>query len=301
MSEQETNQIISDEELASKAQATHVFKGRKSIKYLQQMKKRGEKIVQICPAGFNQFFTMAGELAGADAVRLVCENAIEGISIDEYLDRSEATIRFHRSKAPNIHINYMMETPMYADKVDAVRWGAKLVTAGADSFLVMGAPNETIKFMSDNYVPTYSHVGIISGWQTAFEGTYHRVGKTAEESMRIYRWAYEYQENGMGALTIEMTPMEVSQKISEKLRIPVVSIAGGAPCDGSEMVDMDTFGMNPNPASHAETYGSFIQFACGVYGQWVNAVKTGAYPQDKHGWHMDPAELDKFMALIDKE
>ena len=70
--------------------------------------------------------------------------------------------------------------------------------------------------------------------------------------------------------------------------------------DGCEMVDFDTFGMMPAPASHAKAYGNFFQFAIGAYAGWANDVRSGAYPEDKHGFHMDEAELEKFYNEIEK-
>ena len=104
----------------------------------------------------------------------------------------------------------------------------------------------------------------------------------------------------MGGMTIELTPMEVSQAIAVKLTVPVVSIAAGAPCDGSEMVDMDTFGMMPKPASHAKTYAELLPFLCEAYMNWAMDVRSGAYPEEKNGYHMDPAELEKFNDMMDK-
>ncbi len=104
----------------------------------------------------------------------------------------------------------------------------------------------------------------------------------------------------MGGMTIELTPMEVSQAISEKLRVPVVSIAAGAPCDGSEMVDMDTFGMMPRPASHSKTYAELLPFLCEAYMGWATDVREGNYPEDKHGYHMDTEELAKFNDMMAK-
>jgi len=66
------------------------------------------------------------------------------------------------------------------------------------------------------------------------------------------------------------------------------------------MVDFDTFNMMPSAASHAKSYGDFFKFAVGAYAAWANDVRTGAYPEDKHGFHMDPTELEKFLEALDK-
>ena len=174
------------------------------------------------------------------------------------------------------------------------------MNCGADSLLPMGINNETLKYMADNYLVVFGHIGALSGWQTGRQGGYKRMGKTAEEAMKVFKMGYEYQENGMMAMTIELTPIEVTNAIAKKLRVPVISIAAGGAADGCEMVDFDTFGMMPSMASHAKVYGEFFPFACEAYMQWAEDVREGVYPEDKHGFHMEEAELEKFMDMLEK-
>lgn len=47
-----------------------VRKERKSLRYLQRMKDKGEKIVQMCPAELGPMFGMAAEMAGCDIMRV---------------------------------------------------------------------------------------------------------------------------------------------------------------------------------------------------------------------------------------
>lgn len=277
-----------------------VHRGRKNLAYLQKMKDNGEKIVQMCPAELGPVFALAAEMVGCDILRtpgLLTMRTGPDQNYDEVISR--LSIMKYREYVQNIHINFYLPISLYADKTDAVKYGAEMVFAGADSILAMAVTNDTLKNMSDNYVPTYGHIGAVSGWQTNATG-YAKVGRTAEDAFRIFKWGYEYQENGMGGMTVELTPMEVSQAIADKLRVPVVSIAGGAACDGSEMVDMDTFGMMPKPASHAKVYAELLPFLCEAYMGWAQDVRNGAYPEEKHGYHMDPEELKKFNEMMDK-
>lgn len=275
-------------------------KTRKNLAYLQKMKDEGEKIVQMCPAELGPFFAMAAEMVGCDICRIPSMLSLRSsYDTDFEIESAGVTIRKYREYTKVIHINYYMPAATYATKDNAVRYGAEWTFDGADSMLPMGISNDVLKFMTDNYVPVYGHIGAISGWQTNAYG-YKKVGKTAEDAFRIFKWGYEYQENGMGGMTIELTPMEVSQAIAEKLRVPVVSIAGGAPCDGSEMVDMDTFGVMPKPASHAKSYAQLLPFLCEAYMGWLEDVREGEYPQESNGYHMDPQELEKFNDMMDK-
>ena len=270
-------------------------KNRKTIHYLQKLKDEGTPIVQHCPSLVGQLFTMAADMAGVDICRLPPAGNFGA---------TEDTVKWigsYRGMAPRIHINFVMETEHFASKEAALANGAKFHAAGADSMLPMGINNKTLQYMSDNYVVVYGHVGAISGWQTmgAFGG-YKRLGKTAEEAMKVYKMAYEYQECGMKAMSIELVPIEVSNTVAKKMRVPVIGIAAGGACDGSEMVDADLFGLMASPASHTKTYANFMKFAFEAYSAWGNDVRTGAYPEDKHGVHMDEAELEKFLDAVDK-
>jgi 3-methyl-2-oxobutanoate hydroxymethyltransferase len=210
-------------------------------------------------------------------------------------------IRTVRNAAKIIHINFYMQTPTFSSKEKALEYGSMYMAEGADSLLPMGVNNETLKYMADNHLVVFGHVGALSGWQTSRHGGYKRLGKTAEDAMDVFRMAYEYQENGMMGMTIELTPIEVTNAIAAKLHVPVVSIAAGGAADGCEMVDFDTFNMMPSPVSHAKAYGDFFKWAATAYGGWANDVRTGAYPEDKHGYHMDEKELDIFLNQLEQK
>ncbi len=66
-----------------------------------------------------------------------------------------------------------------------------------------------------------------------------------------------------------------------------------------KMVDMDTFGVMPEAASHAKTHAQLLPFLCEAYMDWLDDVRDSDYPEDKHGYHMDPEELEKFNAMMD--
>lgn len=279
-------------------------KNRKTINYLQKCKDEGKKIVQHCPSMLAPIFCMAASLADVDIARLspgFVSGPFEMVNANAW-----SYIQAHRQMAPYLHLNYVTDTSAFAGKETALKNFSEYHRADADSILPMGINNETLKYVADNHVIIYGHVGALSGWQTnGLYGGYKKLGKTAEEAMKVYKQAYEYQENGMKAMSVELVPGEVSAMIAKKMRVPVIGIASGCTggdvdVDGYEMVDADLFGMMAKPAMHGETYGNLLQFASGVYGAWTQAVRSNAYPQEKNGWHMDPAELEKFNALVEK-
>ena len=107
----------------------------------------------------------------------------------------------------------------------------------------------------------------------------------------------------MKAMTIEMTPIEVSNAIAKKLRVPVINIAAGGACDGSEMVMFDMLKMVPEDqmSIHGKVYGDFFGTVAGAFGTFAAEVRRGEFPQPCNGWNMDEKELDKFMNGLEKK
>jgi len=279
-------------------------KNRKTINYLQKCKDEGKKIVQHCPSMVGPLFMMASALAQLDIARLQpCDYRV---GADESVQLAPAQITAYRSFNPVIHINYVTDTVAFADKTEALKNFSKFHSAGADSVLPMGINNETLKFVADNHCIVYGHVGALSGWQTnGLYGGYKKLAKDAEGAMKVYKQAYEYQENGMKAMSVELVPGEVSATLAKKMRVPVIGIAcgctgGDVDVDGYEMVDADLFGLMAKPAMHAKTYANLLEFAAGVYGAWANDVRTNNYPKEENGWHMDEAEYAKFQDAVEK-
>ncbi len=140
--------------------------------------------------------------------------------------------------APIVCLNAVMQTQQYADKTIAVQGVARLLADGANCVMPMGVTNEVLKAIADNNIAVFGHVGCLSDWQTNNVGGYRRTGITAEDAMKVFRKAYEYQENGM----VGMTSQKLTDAVAKHLRIPVVAVAADGAADGSEMVFFDLFG-----------------------------------------------------------
>lgn len=274
-------------------------KGRITVAHLQRMKDRGELISMVGTGPCEPMWIKA------------CENA--GVNLVRYTASGESTLareqnlyphtRAIRKMASTISLNAVMQTHTYADKHNAVRVASMLMSEGADSVMPMGVTNETLKYMSDHYVPVFGHVGCLSGWHAVWFGGYSRVGKTAEDAMRVFRQAYEYQENGMVGMTIEMSSRDLTNAIAKKLRVPVIQVAAGGCADGSELVIYDLLGFQSKStmAKHAKCYREFYDEAIKAFAEYDADVKNRVYPAEEHGWGMDEKELEKFMNELEQK
>ncbi|MBR0373612.1 MAG: 3-methyl-2-oxobutanoate hydroxymethyltransferase [Mogibacterium sp.] len=293
---------MAEEKKGQKVQTTSINmdKGVKTIWHLQKMKDEGKKITMIGVAGLDPIFSMYAELGGADLIRY----APPGDTVASRAANGPMWTRMIRKMAPKTCLNMFLQTHMYADNKTALESSALVVGDGADSVLCMGITNDMLKYLSDNYIPSFGHVGVLSGWQTGQFGGYRKQGKTAESAMKVAKMAYEYQENGMKGMTIEMTAREVTAGIAKKLRIPVVQVAGSAPADGSEMVVYDLWGMIPGAAAtrHAKSYGgaSVADICIKGVAEFKAEIESEAYPAEENGWGMDDqAEVEKFLSMLE--
>jgi 3-methyl-2-oxobutanoate hydroxymethyltransferase len=272
---------------------------RTTIWHLQKMKDEGKLISMVGTAHCDPLWTAACERAGVNLVRYTAPG--------ETSEMREQNMYWHtrniRKLAPNICLNAVMQSRSHCDKATAVKVGGTLMAEGADSVMCMGITNDTLKYMSDNLVPVFGHVGCLSGWQTGAFGGYRRVGKTAKDALDIMRQAYEYQENGMIGMTIEMSPREVTNAIAKKLRVPVIQVAAGGAADGSELVIYDLLGFQPvsTMPKHAKWYRSYFEDGLKAFAEFDADVKGQVYPAEQHGWSMDEAELDKFMNEVEQK
>lgn len=278
---------------------TAVNRGRQTIWHLQKMKEKGELISMVGTAYLDPMFTMMCEKAGVNLVRYTAP----GENSEMRAENIKWWTRMQRKMAPNICLNAVMQAQQHADPVTAVREGAVLMADGADCVMPMGVTNETLNYMVKNEVQVFGHVGCLSGFQTARFGGYRRVGKTAEDAMAILRQAFEYQENGMCGMTIEMTPREVTNLVAKKLRVPVIEVAAGGCADGTEMVIFDLLGFLPQQmmAKHSKAYAETMNNTIKGCIDFDKEVKERIYPAEEHGWGMDPAEYDKFLTAVERE
>lgn len=274
-----------------------IVQGRQTVWHLQKMKDEGKPISMVGTAYLDPIFTMMCEKAGVNLVRYTAP----GESSQMRAENMKWWTRMQRKMAPNICLNAVMQTQQYADPVTAVKEAAELVADGADSVLAMGVTNPVLKAMADNHIAVFGHVGCLSGWQTGRHGGYRRVGKTAQDAMEIYRQAYEYQENGMVGMTIEMTSREVTDAIAKKLRIPVVGVATSGVADGSEIVIFDLLGFLPPEAmaKHSKAYASYLADGIKGFATFDAEVKNHAYPAAEHGWAMEDRELETFLNALE--
>jgi len=189
---------------------------------------------------------------------------------------------------------------------DFVRWAFKMYKASADA-VYCSASIATIKRMADEAIPVIGHVGLIPSRRT-WTGGWKAVGKTAESALDIMKAVKDLEAAGALGAEIEVVPVEVAEAISKRTSLIMLSMGAGTGCDAQYLFAEDVLGTNRgHMPRHSKVYRNFAAEydrlqaeRIAAFSEYVADVNSKAYPEEKHIVRMDPAELQRFIAAVDK-
>lgn len=189
---------------------------------------------------------------------------------------------------------------------DFIRWSFKMLKAGADA-VYCSASLQTVKRLADEAVPVIGHVGLIPS-KVSWTGGFRAVGKTADTAMKVYEACLRYEEAGAFGVEIEVVPAEITAEIAKHTKLFLVSMGAGTGGDCQYLFATDVLGTNTGHVPrHAKQYADLkreldrIQkMRVDAFSNFVQDVKSGAYPQAQHLVAAAPAELKSFQSLIKK-
>lgn len=189
---------------------------------------------------------------------------------------------------------------------DFVRWAFRMYKGGADA-VYCSASYATVKRMADEAIPVIGHVGLIPSRRT-WTGGWKAVGKTAQSALEIMQAVRHLEAAGAFGAEIEVVPVEVAEAISKRTSLFMLSMGAGAGCDAQYLFAEDVLGSNRgHMPRHSKVYRNFAaEFdrlqaeRVAAFSEFVADVESRAFPEERHVVRMDPAELDRFMAELDK-
>jgi 3-methyl-2-oxobutanoate hydroxymethyltransferase len=175
--------------------------------------------------------------------------------------------------------------------------GRFLKEGGADSVKLEGgaAMAPIVKAIVDAGIAVMGHIGLTP--QSASKlGGYRVQGKTASAAQQLLEDALALQEAGAYAIVLETTPDRVSEFVSKQLSIPTIGIGGGAGCDGQVLVFHDLLGyFDRFSPRHNKRYANIRPIIVDAVKQYVDEVRTRAFPTADNSFAIDDAEFEAFV------
>ncbi len=269
-----------------------------------KMKEQGQKIAWL--TSYDYPTAQFAEAAGMEMILVgdslgMCVYGYDGtvpVTMDQCIVHCEAV----RRGAPNTFIVGDMPFMSYQiSDEDAVRnAGRFLKEAGMDAIKLEGGTRivSKIRAIVDAGIVVIGHIGL-TPQSSGQLGGHKAQGRTADSAKLVIEDALAVEQAGAQMLLVEAVPPELTAFITKKLGIPVLSIGAGADCDGQLLIVSDLIGQfTAFTPKFVKQYANVAEVITGAMREYVNDVKSGAFPSDEHCYHMLKGEEEKLKELI---
>ncbi|MDI6450152.1 3-methyl-2-oxobutanoate hydroxymethyltransferase [Anaerobaca lacustris] len=281
--------------------------GRITISDLLQAKRDGRAIAAVSCYDY----TTARQVSQTGAEMIIVGDSAAQLmfgfdsTLPATMDIMVALTAAVRRGAPNVYLVADMPFLSYQVAVgEAIRNAGRFLVEAAAQMVkieVSGAHLDTIRAVSDAGIAVMAHIGI-RPQRISTVGRLRAEGTTAEIAMQLIDLADQMVRAGAGALLIEGAASEVSQIITERTEVPVISCGSGAACDGQVLVAPDILGLTEGKLpKFSKAYDDLGPRSVESFRRYADEVKTRRFPDDEHSYHMKPGELQRLGALLSRE
>jgi 3-methyl-2-oxobutanoate hydroxymethyltransferase len=274
--------------------------GKLPLPELQEMKRRGEKIVMV-----TAYDAPSGRLADAAGVDLILVGDSSGmvlhgrestvaVSLDEIVFMTQWVTR--GAKRPIV----VADMPFGSYEVSneqAVGNAVRLVKeAGADAVKLErgGTSIERARAIVDAGIPVMGHIGLTPQTATVLGG-FKAQGRTADRAQQLVDDALALQEAGCFAVVLEAVPAAVAQAVTAALAVPTIGIGAGGGTDGQVLVWHDMLGFYDEHAPRfVKRYADIGDAIVEALGRYAEEVRSGVFPEEQHTYAMPEDERAAF-------
>lgn len=255
-----------------------VLQSPTTLKTIKAMTKRKEPFA--CLACYDATTARWLERAGVP-VLLAGDSAAQVVlgferTIDMPLDFAVHITAAVKRGAPRTLVMADMPFMSYHRSVDeAMGNAARFMTEGMADIVKLEA-DETQAGIVDRLtragVPICGHIGC-KPQASSVTGGPVAAGRTKSLLEQVVRDAEVLQDAGAVMLLIEAVPDEVTQRVMEIARVPVIGIGAGPLCDGQILVVNDLIGLTEHPPRFAEPVSAVGDQLLAAGRAWVQRVR----------------------------
>ena len=255
---------------------------------LLAMKAQGRRIVML--TAYDASFAWQLEAAGID-IALVGDSL--GMVIQGHASTLPVTLEhmvYHTTAvARGLSATMLVaDLPFMADRdvAHALEAGARLVgEAGAAMVKIEGAaPHvlEAIAALTARAIPVCAHLGLTPQSVHKFGG-FRIQGREQAAAERVLAEALAVQAAGADLLVMEGVPVELGQRVTAALKIPVIGIGAGPHCDGQVLVIHDMLGITPGKRpKFSKDFLAGRDSVGAAIAAYAEDVRSGAFPAPEH-------------------
>jgi len=222
---------------------------RITIKVLEQMKSKGEKISML--TAYDYSFAKIIDEAGVDIILVgdSASNVMAGhettlpITLDQMIYHASSVIRAVKRALVVVDLPF---GTYQSDSQEALKSAIRIMKeSGAHAVKLEGGhlAKESIERIIQAGIPVMGHLGLTP--QSIYKfGTYTVRAKEEEEAKTLVSDSKMLEEIGCFSIVLEKIPYALAKKVTSSLRLPIIGIGAGSYVDGQVLVSHDMLGMN---------------------------------------------------------
>jgi 3-methyl-2-oxobutanoate hydroxymethyltransferase len=260
---------------------------------LKQMKRDQQPIAMV--TAYDYPSARLAEQAGADIIFvgdslgmvILGYDSTIPVTLDDMIHHTKAAVR----GAPRSFVLTDMPFLTYHGSIDTtLRNAARVMQEGHSKAIKMEGGKaicESVSACVQAGIPVMGHIGLTPQAVNQLGG-YKIQGRQPEQALTLIEDAIALEKAGAFAIVLEMVPEELALLITEKVSIPTIGIGAGRGCDGQVLVYHDLLQYaSPIAPKFVKTYANIGEQVVEGIQQYVNEVKTRAFPGEEHVYHMD--------------
>ena len=244
----------------------------------------------------------AAKAAGLKLVQANATDAVEAAAVEaagvDILSITSTRFDEARAAAPKIYTIATIGAAHLVTEDEVLREACRVATAGADAIYTMRSL-KIVEMLAREGLSVQGHAGLVPRKSIATGGL-RVMGRTADEALAILEDVRRLEDAGAVAVEMECVAAEAMAAITQRTRLITHSIGSGSGGDVIFLFTADLCGDTPNPPRHARAFGQVgaMRVAMEVerlraLGAFVDAVRTGAFPDPCVDVAMPPAQLDR--------
>ena len=250
---------------------------------LKEMKEQGKKIAML--TSYDYTTAKIVDEAGVDIILVgdSASNVMAGnhttlpITLDQMIYHARSVVRGVKRA---LVVCDMPFGTYQVNPVEGVRNAIRIMQeTGCDAVKLEGGVEilDTIRKILDAGIPVMGHLGLTPQSINKF-GTYAVRAREEAEAARLLSDAAALADAGCFGIVLEKIPATLTQKVVERVDVPIIGIGGG-PADGQVLVIDDMLGKNKDfSPKFLRRYADLHTVMLDAIGQYVTDVKSCDFP-----------------------
>jgi 3-methyl-2-oxobutanoate hydroxymethyltransferase len=264
--------------------AKKINSSRVTIKVLEQMKSKGEKISML--TAYDYSFAKIIDEAGIDIILVgdSASNVIAGhettlpITLDQMIYHASSVIRAVKRALVVVDLPF---GTYQSDSQEALKSAIRIMKeSGAHAVKLEGGhlAKESIERIIQAGIPVMGHLGLTP--QSIYKfGTYTVRAKEDEEAKTLILDSKMLEKVGCFSIVLEKIPNKLAKKVTSSLKLPIIGIGAGSHVDGQVLVSHDMLGMNKDFSPRfLRRYLDLDSLVSNAVKKYSKDIKDGNFP-----------------------